>query len=216
MKINVLGKVEKISPQKPDIWFFSIHKYTRSLMNQTVLCSFIYFYWTERIVLNILCVAWQPKVILLSANCLSNPIAIPLKFRAEVNLWSGCENVHWNSYPVITVPRKQGDFGHYSGSVGEESTQVIIYQDVSKLSPAGWGGEMGSGRTGILNLELRFRVLSSTSRAEAQTMQSYQKDHIVNRRHIGHILETEVIIGFIWQKVISRILWCLLEHSLLL
>lgn len=65
---------------------------------------------------------------------------------------------------------------------------------------------MGSGRTGILNLELRFRVLSSTSRAEAQTMQSYQKDHIVNRHHIGHILETEVIIGFIWQKVISRIL----------
>ena len=40
---------------------------------------------------------------------------------------------------------------------------------------------MGSGRTGILNLELRFRVLSSTSRAEAQTMQSYQKDQGMDR-----------------------------------
>lgn len=57
--------------------------------------------------------------------CLSNPIAIPDKFTAELNFWNGFEGIHRDSHPVIAVPLKLRDSGHHSGSIGEDNAQVI-------------------------------------------------------------------------------------------
>lgn len=57
--------------------------------------------------------------------CLSNLIAIPDKFTAELNFWKGYEGVHRDSHPVIAVLFKLRDSGHHSGSIGEDNAQVI-------------------------------------------------------------------------------------------
>lgn len=60
-------------------------------------------------------------------HCLSNPVGIPDKFRAELRFWIEFEWVHRDIHPVITVPVKLGDSGRTTQEVLERITHRSVY-----------------------------------------------------------------------------------------